>query len=115
MSKLPTGAVVFWLLCLPGTAFAQQWTTTTPLPNGGYAGPAVAYWNGFLYEAGGLGTNGIMHSLGSEADADATNVYYAQTFGDGTIGPWQAGTPLPVPLFYATGLAVNGYFYVLGG
>ena len=94
------------LLSLALTTAGQQWTQTTSLPDG-YSGQSLVYWNGFLYQAGGMSNNnGIL---------DGTNILYAQVYTNGTIGTWNMATPLPDSVFYHAGVVANGFLYVLGG
>ncbi len=83
-----------------------KWFNTTSLPDG-LSDHSMAYWNGFLYVAGGA-------SLINGVD-DGTNVFYSQVHSNGTIGPWQKTSPLPETVFDHAGVAANGFVYVLGG
>src|ERR1035437_4660276 len=86
--------VVIWgmILCslaLPG--LGAPWVQTTSLPDA-WCGHSLVYASGYLYQAGG----------GSETwgIADGTNVFYAQVHSNGTIGSWNAATPLPEAVIY---------------
>ena len=97
------------ILCLSSLALTRanaQWTQTTSLPDG-YAGQALGYWSGFLYQAGG-GSN-------SKGILDGNNVFYAQVHSNGTLGTWNVATPLPEATMYHAGVVANGFDYVLGG
>jgi len=102
-------AVLAIIGCLLGAAFlgsGQQWVQTTSLPDT-YYGHSLAYWSGFLYNAGG--------SSGLIGEPDAVNVFYASVGGDGTIAKWNSTTPLPEPMLFHASVTANGFLYILGG
>jgi hypothetical protein len=106
MKRHPSVQAVVGLLSAALTAAGAQWTQTTSLPNF-YSAQSLAYWSGFLYQAGGNSNdNGL---------ADGFNVFYAQVHTNGTLGTWIVATPLPDAVNYHAGVAANGFLYVLGG
>ena len=96
---------VVGLLNLASTPAGAQWTQTTSLP-ARYAEHTLVYSSGFLYQAGG-----VSYELGT----DAVSVLYAQVHSNGTVGTWNAATPLPEAVYDHAGVAANGFLYVLGG
>ena len=68
----------------------------------------MVYSSGFLYHTGGFTYTG-----GTD---DGTNVFYTQVHSTGTIGTWNATTPLPqFPVYDHAMVANNEFLYVLGG
>ncbi len=51
----------------------------------------------------------------TSADDDAEEVYTAELYGDGTIGPWTAQADLPAGRSYAQAAALKGHVYLMGG
>ena len=100
--------MVIGFLSLTLPAAGQQWVQTTSLPEG-YDAQSLVYWNGFLYQAGGFTTNT------SGSGVISSNVFYAQVFTNGTIGTWNAATPLPEPTANHGGAVANGFVYVIAG
>src|SRR5208283_2501408 len=104
--RLLANGMILCLASLALTAAGQEWTQTTSLPDG-YSAQSLVYWNGFLYQAGGVSN--------SRGLADGTNVFYAQVCSNGTIGTWNMATPLPEGVSYHAGVVANGFLYILGG
>jgi hypothetical protein len=90
-------------LVLPG--LRAQWVQTTSLP-APYSNHTLTYSSGYLYQAGGST---------SDTNFGGSNVFYARVDNDGTIGSWNAATPLPDSVAYHAGVTANGFVYVLGG
>lgn len=67
-------------------------------------GSGGAYYNGYLYQAGGEDTGGVK-----------TTVRYCSVAADGTLGTWTATTSLPAARDYPAVAVCNGYLYVAGG
>ena len=88
------------------TGAVGSWTTlssTLPQP---LLGPAVALYNGHVYVAGGLTTNGVPSAA----------VYSAPVNADGTLGSWTtSANPYPVAVAFATAFGFGGNLYVLNG
>ncbi|MGO9587469.1 MAG: Kelch repeat-containing protein [Limisphaerales bacterium] len=100
------GVIISSLIGIALTASGQQWNTLTPLPDT-YWGQSLVYASNYLYQAGGeSGSNGV---------TDGVNVFSAQVHSDGTIGSWNATTPLPIAVDDHAGVVANGFIYVLGG
>ncbi|HUC14454.1 MAG TPA: hypothetical protein VMS00_08375 [Acidimicrobiales bacterium] len=79
------------------------WSSSTSLPLTQELATTVAY-NGYVYELGGDGTG------------PSSSVYYAQlNVPQGAVSSWATASALPVPLYYSTSVAYNGYLYELGG
>jgi hypothetical protein len=81
-----------------------SWTTLSSLPTGTSVA-AVMSDGHCLVLAGGS----------TASDSTAEEVYTAELNGDGTIGSWSAQTSLSSGVSYASGAAVRGYVYVVGG
>ncbi|MBI2931211.1 MAG: hypothetical protein HYY16_06140, partial [Planctomycetes bacterium] len=79
------------------------WSGTTALPTGRWDHASVAY-NGYLYALGGSDGADRLR----EAQVAPINV-------DGTLGPWQPTTGLPLAREAHAAVVENGYVYVLGG
>ena len=82
------------------------WKTTTKLPQGRRT-VRPAFYNGFVYLAGG--------NSGFAAGSFHDEVYVARVNGDGTLGAWQSTTRLPATQTSHSTLAYNGYLYIVGG
>jgi hypothetical protein len=82
------------------------WKTTTRLP-GGRRTVRPAYFNGFMYFAGGNSGFGV--------NQFHDEVYVARVNTDGTLGAWSATTPLPTPQTSHSTVAYNGFLYIVGG
>lgn len=86
----------------------QSWGSTTP-----FSIPRYLHSVGLdpttrtIYVVGGLETT---------AGGDGiTSVQYGHIVGPGSVGTWQAATPLPQPRKGHASFAYNGYLYVIGG
>lgn len=79
------------------------WTTTTPVPTP-VRSTRPAFYNGYLYVAGG--TNG---------SANSATVYYARVNANGTLGNWATTTSLPQAQVSHSTVAYNGRLYIVGG
>lgn len=87
----------------PATGGPSSWVPMTPLPSGREWFGAVAS-AGFIYAVGGRTGAGAL-----------TEVLVSRVAEDGTLGPWNPTTPLPLPRAQF-GLAVHrGSLYVVGG
>ena len=88
-----------------------SWQTANPLPNTlSYLSASV--WNNTIYVIGGIDVN----------SQPQNSVYSAQIQTDGSLSPWVAQPPLPVPndTHYGSGIfahasVANGFLYMLGG
>jgi hypothetical protein len=99
--------LTFIVLAIPAwSAFGEQWTSLTPLPDG-YQEHILLYANGFLYNIGGVSA--------SNGEINGTNVFYSQVYSNGTIGNWSNTTPLPEAVFDSAGVADSGFVYVISG
>jgi len=106
---------------------APGWSQTTSLPNYYYQ-QSLVYWNGFLYQAGGVSSGNGNGSCGDVLYAQVqTNLNMVvwttnSTYGglsysivNNLVGTWNATTPLPDAVGYPAGVAANGFLYVLSG
>ena len=59
----------------------------------------------YLYVVGGIDSSGTT----------VNTVLYSKVALDGSNGPWQSATPLPVALHSASAVVFRGYLYVMGG
>ncbi len=82
----------------------SPWVVQRVLPDAVYTQAQVS--NGLLYVLGGM-VNG--------ATQVQNNVYYTRINVDGTLAPWNAGTPLPLPLANFGAVASGGRIYITGG
>ncbi|WP_290646742.1 hypothetical protein, partial [Aquabacterium sp.] len=85
----------------------SAWSTTTPLPTA-LDDTFAAALNGWLIVCGGAHT-GVVASA---------SVYYARINADGSLGAWNTGPNLPVPVYFAGGAngnVIDDYFIVAGG
>ena len=88
-----------------GNGTLGSWQTTTQLPQR-------------IGREGAVVNNGYIYVIGGYDDASVTrlnNIYYAQIHGDGTLGTWQDGTPLPEGRENFVTVSKNGKIYVIGG
>jgi len=96
-------------LLVPAAALpvlAQQWTATTPLPDG-YYGQALVAASGRLYHVGGIsGANGI---------PDGYHVFQSQITSGGGIGTWVQAPSLPEAVGLHGAVIAAGTIYVVGG
>jgi hypothetical protein len=92
---------------------------TRPLPNG-----TLLPWNESqpfaprgLSTITAVSTPGHIHIIGGlEEDSTVSQrVYTNPIYADGSMGPWEAGPPLPMPLWYHSAGTVAGRVYVWGG
>jgi hypothetical protein len=109
--KLSSGApggtdTVYMASVDPATGTVSTWQTlTSTLPQPLLGMSATAY-NGYLYVAGGLNTNGVPQST----------VYSAPINPDGSIGTWTTATnDLPTATGFGTMFAFGGKLYFLTG
>lgn len=105
------GIFVAAVLFMASSAFAQ-FQATTPLPQPLLSHTAVTL-NGRIYVAGGISDSGSVTGAGY-----LNNIYYCATMNaDGTLGAWQAASPMPefLGLGMHAAAAYNGRLYVLGG
>lgn len=82
-------------------------------------------WRESLPYPGQLGTNcavavatpGYIHSIGGQAEGNVilSEVWSARVATDGSIAGWEAGAPLPVPLWFHCGGVAAGRVWVWGG
>ena len=82
----------------------SPWVVQRALPDPIYTQAQVS--NGFLYVLGGVVNGGTQIQ---------NNVYYSRINADGTLGPWNSGTPLPQPLSQTAAVAAGGRVFVMGG
>lgn len=52
---------------------------------------------------------------GNDSSSTTSTVLYAKVALDGTVGTWQTTSALPAPLHSASGIAFDGYIYLVGG
>ncbi len=89
---------------LPAAGQSQSWTTNaTSLPAPRTYHRSVAY-NGFLYAAGGV-----------VGGAKVNDVLVAPINADGSVGVWSTAGTFTTARDAFGCVAVNGYFYVIGG
>jgi N-acetylneuraminic acid mutarotase len=84
----------------------DRWSKLTSLPDGPRGGAGVAVIGDKLYVAGGAQTK--------PGAKTSTTIPSLEIF-DLKSGGWSRGPDLPTPRTHVSGLAVGGYFYVLGG
>ena len=92
---------------------SAQFQATTPLPQPLLSHTAVTL-NGRIYVAGGISDSGSV----TGGAGYLNNIYYCATMNaDGTLGAWQAASPMPefLGLGMHAAAAYNGRLYVLGG
>lgn len=87
-----------------GTVGAWAYASSLNSTWGGLSGLNATAYNGYLYVAGGTNSSGVQ-----------TEVQYAQTNTDGTLGSWTATTSFTTARKYHGVVAVNGYLYIIGG
>jgi len=80
------------------------WQSTTHLPKPLYAA-AAAVFAGYVYLVGGEDTQGTPQSA----------TYRARINDDGTLGPWQTSTPLPLPSSHGALVGFGPFLYAVGG
>ncbi|MFZ1483704.1 MAG: hypothetical protein WAS36_01695 [Candidatus Saccharimonadales bacterium] len=86
-----------------GTVTGAGWKYTTAQASVRYSQPTVAY-NGYMYMLGGR------YNSSNYAD-----VQYAAINNNGTIGEWKQSTSFTTARQAHTGVAYNGFLYILGG
>lgn len=99
-------------MLLSSRAYAQ-FSATTPLPQALLSHTAVTL-DGRIYVAGGISDTGSLTGKGGFLN----NIYYCAVINpDGTLGGWQAASPMPefLGLGMHAAAAHNGRLYVLGG
>jgi N-acetylneuraminic acid mutarotase len=87
------------------------------------AGPSLGTWSGltplpFPYAGqGAVATRGFVFLLGGITTAAGTDnrVWFTRRQQDGSLGPWQGNTQLPLAVRYAAAFAYHGSLYVLAG
>jgi hypothetical protein len=86
----------------------SAWTKVGTLP-GPRSHFSISLVDGYLYLTGGLAVSAFQNppNLG--------DVISAQIAADGTLGPWNTLTPLPVPNATHASFFYGGYLYVAGG
>ncbi|HXS99948.1 MAG TPA: T9SS type A sorting domain-containing protein [Elusimicrobiota bacterium] len=84
------------------------WTSQPNLPEAVYYHTSAAV-NGFVYVLGGF------HYTDAAGIALSNVVYRAKVNSDGSLGAWQADTPLPQPVFFPSAASWNGRIYLTGG
>ena len=62
---------------------------------------------GFLYQTGGISFNGGI--------VEGVDAFSSAIQGDGTLGHWNAITPLPEAVYFHASVQADGFLYVLGG
>ncbi len=89
----------------------EPWQQTTPLPT-------ALYPDGVIFHDAVV-LNDYVYVFGGKEDEGDTTYYdmvaFSQIQPDGTLGPWQATLPLPMPLFEMESAVLNGHIYVMGG
>ena len=99
------GVLVAPLVAATGGGIIGSWTTNSTSLPAARSVAATATYNGYVYVMGGW--NG---STGSNT------VYHAPLNSDGTVGSWTTSShSLPASIRVTTGVAYNGYIYVIGG
>ena len=94
----------------------SAWTSMTDLPAArAYHATVVA--SAYTAAIDTTTTGGWLYALGGVDGTGATvnTTWYAKVALDGTVGPWQATTPLPGPLHSAGAVVFRGFLYLLGG
>jgi hypothetical protein len=84
----------------------DRWSKLTSLPDGPRGGAGVAVIGDKLYVAGGARTKA---GVGTSTTIPSLEIF------DLKSGGWSHGPNLPTPRTHVSGIAVGGYFYVLGG
>ena len=104
----PNQAAQIYVGRLDPSAGAIDVTAATPMTNPPQTEtlhtptrPMFCAGSGYLFVAGGVGSNVVLYAAIDEAAA--------------TLGPWKAGPALPAPLERAGCFAVNGKVYLVGG
>jgi hypothetical protein len=85
-----------------------SWNSGTPLPEPAIYHAGVAA-NGFVYVIGGETYNPI------DGITISSNVYYAKTNLDGSLGSWQTASSLPNTLQFLNASVWSNRIYVIGG
>lgn len=80
------------------------WAEVTPLPVPLHS-MGVTVFRSWMYVAGGAGVGNVPSAA----------VYRARIQADGSLGAWEAQTPLSLPVAYASLAQTAGVLYVLGG
>lgn len=98
----------------------SDWQTTTPLPTSAY--PYGVYHHDAVAVTFTQTHNTYIYVFGGSQDengADPIRVYdkalYAQVQSDGTLGPWNETTALPLPLYGMESVVLNNRIYLIGG
>lgn len=94
----------------------SAWSSMTELP-AARAYHATAAASAYTAALDTVTTGGWLYALGG-VDATGATVntsWYAKVALDGTVGPWQATTPLPGPLHSASAVVFRGFVYLVGG
>ncbi len=90
---------------------AGGWNVTTPLPTS-FSNPA-----GTLYDHVALVANNSLYIFGGrdQGGIPQNTVFFSRFNPDGTLGPWNATTSMPLPLANHQVLYMAGRFYLIGG
>ena len=94
----------------------SAWSSMTELP-AARAYHATAAASAYTAALDTATTGGWLYALGGVDATGATvnTTWYAKVALDGTVGPWQATTPLPGPLHAASAVVFRGFVYLVGG
>jgi hypothetical protein len=114
-AAVPTTAVYRAIVEQTG-AIGPQWDDVSPLPEARAYHASVAA-TGYTAALDTTTTAAYLYAFGGQ-DADgvaAASAYYAHVGLDGAVGGWQAGTPLPEPIYGAGAVMFRGYVYLVGG
>jgi hypothetical protein len=93
-----------WSKPLPNGTLTP-WQTSEPMPGDGVSTPAAVSTPGHIHVIGGLGKG---------ADVQNT-VWTIPVYPDGSLARWEAGPPLPTPLWFHSAGVVAGRVYTWGG
>lgn len=93
-----------WRAAIAADGSVSAWDSLRPLP-GARAGASVAVAPRALVMTGGKGPD----------RQNTTETLVATVDGDGDLGEWRVGPPLPAPRFHHTSLYARGMVYVIGG
>jgi hypothetical protein len=112
---------VFFTTVHSATHELADWQPTTPLPTSVYPeGVRFHEAAAFTVTQGGGGEAAFLYVFGGEEEDGASSSIYADVLfapihPDGTLGSWQATTPLPEPLFGMESAVWNRRIYIIGG
>jgi hypothetical protein len=114
-AAVPTTAVYRAIVEETG-ALGHEWDHVSPLPEPRAYHATVAA-TGYTAALDTTTTAAYLYVLGGQ-DADGAAVastHYAHVGLDGAVGGWQAGTPLPQPMYGAGAVLFRGFLYLVGG